>query len=300
MKKLLTIAMAFLLLAACQSSDKRYTQDAPEIDTMKELIKAYNTKNYDSQLIGYADTAKIYHNTKSLAIKPSQLAAAHGQNDINFTTRGFLDEGQDYEKVVTDDGHVWVNFWGTWEGTMGVSNEKLQLTVHLTNRFVDGKVVEEHGYWDTAPLVAAVENVQTILENGEGYKSNAAIIRSVYQFFADGDIPSFLDLLDPKVEWNEAENFIYADKSPYIGPQAFVDGVLARIGEDWEYWNIADLTVTGMENNMVLGTGRYQAKHKVTGKIINAQVSHLFTLRNGKIVKFQQYTDTKQVAEAVQ
>ena len=108
-----------------------------------------------------------------------------------------------------------------------------------------------------------------------------------------------LGLLDPKVEWNEAENFIYADKSPYIGPQAFVDGVLARIGEDWEYWNIAELTVTEMDNDMVIGTGRYQAKHKVTGKTLNSQVAHVFTLRNGKIVKFQQYTDTKQAAEAI-
>ncbi len=109
----------------------------------------------------------------------------------------------------------------------------------------------------------------------------------------------FLDVLDPNVEWNEAENFIYADGSPYIGPDSFVKGVLERIGADWEYWKIADLQLTDMSNNMVLGTGRYQAKNKKNGKLINAQVAHVWTLRNGKVVIFQQYTDTKQVAEAI-
>jgi len=54
-----------------------------------------------------------------------------------------------------------------------------------------------------------------------------------------------------------------------------------------------------MTNGMVLGTGRYQAKNKKSGKILNAQVAHLWTLKNGKVTKFQQYTDTKQVAEAI-
>ena len=51
---------------------------------------------------------------------------------------------------------------------------------------------------------------------------------------------------------------------------------------------------------MVLATGRYQAKHKKSGKEINAQVAHVWTLKEGKVVVFQQYTDTKQVAEAVE
>ena len=102
------------------------------------------------------------------------------------------------------------------------------------------------------------------------------------------------------MEWNEAENFIYADGSPYIGPDAFTKGVLERLGADWEYWKISELQLTDMSNNMVLATGRYQAKHKNTGKEINAQVAHVWTLKNGKVVIFQQYTDTKQVAEAVE
>jgi len=50
---------------------------------------------------------------------------------------------------------------------------------------------------------------------------------------------------------------------------------------------------------MVLGTGRYQAKYKKNGAVIDAQFAHVFTLKDGKVIKFQQYTDTKQVSEAI-
>jgi ketosteroid isomerase-like protein len=49
----------------------------------------------------------------------------------------------------------------------------------------------------------------------------------------------------------------------------------------------------------VLATGRYKAKHKKTGKKLNAQMAHVWTLKNGKVTKFQQYTDTKQASEVI-
>jgi hypothetical protein len=36
--------------------------------------------------------------------------------------------------------------------------------------------------------------------------------------------------MDPSIEWNEAENFIYADRNPYVGPQAVLEGVFTRLG----------------------------------------------------------------------
>ncbi len=53
-----------------------------------------------------------------------------------------------------------------------------------------------------------------------------------------------------------------------------------------------------MSNNQVLATLRYDAKVKETGKTYNAQAAHLWTLKDGKVVAFQQYVDTKQLADA--
>jgi ketosteroid isomerase-like protein len=40
--------------------------------------------------------------------------------------------------------------------------------------------------------------------------------------------------------------------------------------------------------------GRYTGKYKSTGAAIDAQFVHSWTLRGGKVVAFQQYTDTPQ------
>lgn len=130
-------------------------------------------------------------------------------------------------------------------------------------------------------------------------KSNLAVIQGIYNDFASGNVPGISGVLDDKVEWNEAESFIYGDNKPFIGHDAVVNGVFAKIGAEWEGFTIANLQVYNMDSEMVLATGRYQAKYKENGAVIDAQVAHLWTLKDGKVIKFQQFTDTKQFAEAV-
>ena len=48
-----------------------------------------------------------------------------------------------------------------------------------------------------------------------------------------------------------------------------------------------------------IGHGHYSGTYKPTGKPVRAQFAHFFTFRDGKIVKFQQYTDTAQFKQAV-
>lgn len=128
---------------------------------------------------------------------------------------------------------------------------------------------------------------------------NIAVVNGIYESLAGGDIDAFTAQLDPKAEWNEAENFLYDDGNPYIGAELILEGVMGRIGAEWDNFNVDEREIHGMHNDKVLVTGRYKATHKITKKAINAQVAHLWTLKNGKVVSFQQYTDTKQFADAV-
>ena len=128
---------------------------------------------------------------------------------------------------------------------------------------------------------------------------NVAVVDGLYQAFAKGDVPAVLAVMDANIVWNEAENFPYADRNPYIGPDAVLNGVFARIGEEWEYWNLTDIQLHDVSGNRVLATLRYKAKHKKTGKVIDSQTAHLWTLKDRMITAFQQFTDTKQAAEAV-
>ena len=54
------------------------------------------------------------------------------------------------------------------------------------------------------------------------------------------------------------------------------------------------------EGDKVIALGQYSGKYKATDKSFRAQFAHVWTLRAGKAVKFQQYTDTAKVQEALQ
>jgi ketosteroid isomerase-like protein len=130
-------------------------------------------------------------------------------------------------------------------------------------------------------------------------EANASAVSDIYSAFAEGNMDAVLASMSPDIQWNEAENFIYADGNPYVGPDAVVNGVFARLGGDWDYWNLEEISVNPVGASQVLATGRYKAKNKASGKELDAQFAHLWTIAEGKATHFQQYTDTKQAAEAI-
>ena len=128
--------------------------------------------------------------------------------------------------------------------------------------------------------------------------NNVNTVRGMYQAFATGEIPTIIAALDPQVDWWEAENFIYADNNPYVGPNAVLDGVFMRISQEWDGFAVSPKEVLDA-GETVIGHGYYSGTYKKTGEVVRAQFAHFFTFRDGKIIKFQQYTDTAQFLRAV-
>ena len=50
---------------------------------------------------------------------------------------------------------------------------------------------------------------------------------------------------------------------------------------------------------MVVEARYHAASHWATGKPLDAQVAHVWDLRNGKVVRWQQYVDTRQLADVM-
>ena len=127
---------------------------------------------------------------------------------------------------------------------------------------------------------------------------NVAIVRALYEAFGKGDIPGVLGKFDQKIEWREAENFIYADRNPYIGPNAILEGVFLRFVSEWTDFTVTPESIIDA-GEQVVTLGTYSGTHKKTGKSVRAQMVHVWNMSDGKAVRFQQYTDTKQFADAV-
>jgi uncharacterized protein len=126
---------------------------------------------------------------------------------------------------------------------------------------------------------------------------NATTIRGIYEALARGDVAAVLAVLHEQIEWNEAEHFTYWPGGAFIGPEAVVAGVFARIGQDIDGFRI-DVWRMVAAGDTVLAEARYGGTVKATGRAIDAQVAHVWDLRDGKVVRFQQYTDTWHFAQA--
>jgi uncharacterized protein len=126
---------------------------------------------------------------------------------------------------------------------------------------------------------------------------NTDLVRKLYEAFNRGDVPFVLGLMDPEINWNEADNFIYADGNPYIGPNAVLQGVIMRLGTEWEGFSVSAGEIFDA-GETVIAAGHYSGKCRKTSRGVRAQFAHFFTFRDGKLVKFQQYTDTAQFKEA--
>lgn len=209
----------------------------------------------------------------------------NGFSDVTFTIVDVFGQG---DKIVKH----W-NFKGTHTGDffgMPATGKTVDVDGVTLVKMKDGKIAQEQDFMDNMLFMQQLGIVSS--------PENIGIIDNLYKAFGTGDIPAVLAAMDDHIVWNEAEGNAYADGNPYIGPDAVLKGVFSRIGEDHEYFKLTDIQLHDMSNNQVLATLRYDGKLKKNGVKYNVQAAHLWTLNNGKITGFQQYVDTKQLADA--
>ncbi len=161
MKKLMILFLVSILTISCNDGKKenekiRYTQDSEEINTLKSVIQNYENGEWDKYKTHYADTAKLYYNSRQ-SQNVDQVLDDHKQSLEGLSNYEFPDEHDEYEMVVTDDDETWVNYWGDWQGTIAENDSMIEIPVHITARFVDGKIVAEHVYFDNSGMIAAYE-----------------------------------------------------------------------------------------------------------------------------------------------
>lgn len=120
--------------------------------------------------------------------------------------------------------------------------------------------------------------------------TNGEIVKGLYDAFATGNVPAVLGAFDENISWTEAEGFMYG--GTYHGPNGVLSGVFMRLATEWEgFAAIPDKIVDGGDGNVV-STGTYSGKFLKTGKSTKVPFAHEWELRDGKIVKFRQHTDT--------
>ena len=129
--------------------------------------------------------------------------------------------------------------------------------------------------------------------------NNRELIHSLYEAFGRGDAGTVLGFFDPQIVWREADNFMYADRNPYIGPQQVAEGIFSRLVSEWEGFTVTPEKLVG-EGDTVIAVGRYSGTFRETRRALDAQFAHVWTVEDGRVTRFQQYTDTAQFARVAE
>ena len=124
-------------------------------------------------------------------------------------------------------------------------------------------------------------------------------VKALYEALARGDVATITGAMDENIEWYEAEGNPWHPGHAFVGPQQVLECVFARIGEEFEDFRVEPHRFLGAGDTVVV-EGRYHAaSHRATGKPLDAQVAHVWEFRNGKLVRWQQYVDTRQLADVM-
>ena len=123
------------------------------------------------------------------------------------------------------------------------------------------------------------------------------LVRAFYTAVAQGDVPGVVALLHPELEWTEAEGFPY-----YSGtlrqPGDVVEKLLVPLMRDWDDFSaVTDDFI--VEGDRVVSIGAYAGTSKATGKTMRAPFAHVWRVADGKLQRFDMYTDTLLVYRAL-
>jgi steroid delta-isomerase-like uncharacterized protein len=248
----------------------------------KGQIEQINNQNFDENITMISSPQNI---VGIEAFKTYYQNFLTGFSEQLFTIKEIFGQGDNLVKHWSFKGRHTGTFFGIPATGKLVDVEGVTL-VKMNN----GKIAQEQDFMDSMIFLQQLG----MLSN----PTNVSIIDNLYKSFAKGDVQSVLNAMDPAIIWNEAEGNKYADGNPYKGPEAVLNGVFGRILAEHEYFTLEDIQLHEMSNNQVLVTLYYKAKHK-NGKEYKAQAAHFWTLKDAKIVAFQQYVDTKKLNDVL-
>ncbi|EJC64013.1 ketosteroid isomerase-like protein [Rhizobium leguminosarum bv. viciae WSM1455] len=122
------------------------------------------------------------------------------------------------------------------------------------------------------------------------------IVKAHYDANARRDMDGMLSDIAADCRWTEMDGFPCA--GTYVGPQEVFKSVFFALGEAFDGYTFALERLLDAGSD-VIGIGDYAGTYRQTGKSFKARVVHVWSVADGKIRRFEQFTDTLRVADAM-
>ena len=123
-----------------------------------------------------------------------------------------------------------------------------------------------------------------------GIRMNVDVVQETYEAVGRGDTPAMLGLLTNNVEWTlQGPSMI-----PFAGTRRGRGGVaefFSLVGENLEFEQFEPREFV-VQGDTVAVLGYERSVIKPTGRTLEQEWTHVYTLRDGKIAKFRAFEDT--------
>ena len=123
-------------------------------------------------------------------------------------------------------------------------------------------------------------------------------VRSSYEAFGRGDLDGALAMMHDEIEWHQAQGLPHGGL--YRGLAAVRAAIFDPIDEEWwEDFRADPDEVIGLGDDVIV-LGRYTARAKATGAPLDVPFAHVWRFRDGRAVRFHQFTDTRGWVDALE
>jgi ketosteroid isomerase-like protein len=127
--------------------------------------------------------------------------------------------------------------------------------------------------------------------------TNLDIIKSTYEGkTSEENGENLARYVAEDISWTEAKGFPYG--GTYIGLDNITKNVFSRLGGEWIDYKFTPEDYVA-DGDKVVAYGTYTGTYKLTGKPFAARVAHVWKLKNGEIVSFEQFVDSQLVNDAI-
>ena len=127
--------------------------------------------------------------------------------------------------------------------------------------------------------------------------TNLEIIKSTYEGrTSEENGRNLARYVAEDIHWTEAKGFPY--NGTYVGLESITKNVFSRLGTEWTDYKFTPEDYVASDDKVV-AYGTYSGTYKSTNKYFEARVAHIWKLKNGKIISFEQFVDSKTVDDAI-
>jgi len=126
---------------------------------------------------------------------------------------------------------------------------------------------------------------------------NVALVKSAYEAFSRGDINGVLAALSDDVDWHIQGPSGIPMIGRWRGHQEVAD-FFKIVNDNEEAEEFTPHTFIGDGENVVV-LGHYRWRMKATGRVAESDFAHAFVVRDGKVISYNEYTDTAAFAAAL-